>query len=195
MKCVDMQELLALFADGSLHSEKDVEVKQHLAHCSSCREELKALQDALFLVREQAVPPIPPRLHQHIMAGVRKEKKRRNARGHLPWWRLSRPLITAAAVLLIFFAGGNMYLANRYLGMSSAPQFDMLAERLAESDSTTEDDGVKMDGETDSPEGSFGSPLAAPTRSFKSFVYFNGFLVILGGGAWYYCKRFPRGER
>jgi predicted anti-sigma-YlaC factor YlaD len=192
MKCEDMQELLALYADGSLGRKEVMGVKEHLAACASCSGELAALQDTLLLVREELTPPIPPELHQHIMQGISREKKRKNAKGNLSWWRLSRPLATAAAVLLIFFASGNLYLANQYHG--TMPQYDMLAEGLPESDDAAILDERSKANEIDSSD-SEEAPVASPPGNVKNFAYFNGSLILLGGGIWYYFRRFSREER
>jgi predicted anti-sigma-YlaC factor YlaD len=194
MKCEDMQELLALYADGSLDREEVNGVKEHLAACAFCSGELAALQDTLLLVRDTGAPPMPPELHRHIMQGVRREKKR--ARGNVFWLRFSRPLATAAAVLLIFFAGGNFYLANQYLSMSRMPQSDdMLLENQPESDVAALDERSKEgDGILPADDGN-GSSVALPVGTVNNFLYFNGSLIMLGGGLWYYYRRFSRGER
>jgi hypothetical protein len=195
MKCEDMQELLALYADGSLGRKEVMGVKEHLAACASCSGELAALQDTLLLVREELTPPIPPQLHQHIMQGISRERKRKNAKGNLPWWRLSRPLATAAAVLLIFFASGNLYLVNQYHGTSRMPRYDMLAEGLPESDDAATLDERSKVNELDVTVDSEGAPMASPPGNLKNFAYFNGSLILLGGGLWYYFRRFSREER
>lgn len=194
MKCEDMQELLALYADGSLDREEANGVKEHLAACAFCCGELAALQNTLLLVREEGTPPMPPELHRHIMQGVSREKKR--ARGNLFRLRIFRPLATAAAVLLLFFAGGNFFLANQYLSMSRMPQSaDMLLENQAEGDVATLDERSKAgDGILPSDDGN-GPSVALPVGTVNNFVYFNGSLIMLGGGLWYYYRRFSRGER
>lgn len=194
MKCEDMQELLALYADGSLDREEVNGVKEHLAACAFCCGELVALQNTLFAVREGGAPPVPPELHQHIMQGVSREKKR--ARGNLLWLRFSRPLAMAAAVLLIFFASGNLYLANQYAGMSRVGHSDdMLQESQPENDVATLDERNKAgDGIHSSDEG-YGPSVALPVGTVNNFLYFNGSLIMLGGGLWYYFRRLSRGER
>lgn len=202
MMCRDLQEYLALYADGSLEGEEALQVDKHLAACPRCREELLALQEMLGLIKTVPEPPAPPGLHRHIMAGIKGEKEKHKKRGREYWFGIPRTVAAAAAVFILFFAGGNYYLGASLLDRSPRADYGVMEElgadsaQLAEAPEEMETDERGATEATEATEETLTreeEPLAAPVSRYdnplRNLTLFNAGLFALGGGFWYYYRR------
>jgi hypothetical protein len=199
MNCPDIQENLALYADGSLEGPKERQVREHLKDCVSCREELGAFRAMLNLVQAVPEPPVPSGLHWHIMKGIQAERRRAKRKKAGAWFGLPRALTAAAAAFLLFFAGGNYYLAIPLTTMSPAySDSDSRAEinkgqkgtDLAADPDAAATQPEAPPGEDSSRNGILPAPAGRPPLNpVRNLVFFNGGLFALGGGFWYYYRR------
>jgi anti-sigma factor RsiW len=105
MRCEEVRLLLVSFADGALAGARAEAVRQHLAGCARCREELSQLAADAELLRKEEKPEVPAYLGTRIMAGIRERQA-----GARPWlaaaapvgqYGLSRTMARIAAVVLV----------------------------------------------------------------------------------------------
>lgn len=196
MKCPELQESLALYADGSLPAEETPGIEEHLKECAFCRGELETLQEALGFIGKLEAPPVPEGLHLHIMTGIREERKRKHQAGKLSWFGAPKFLATAAAFLLLFFAGGNYYLATQMLPGSAMLRsqaeygqdetLDMAGKDTVSVDS---EEIPPMDGEAPAPEEALPQRSWRQPAAVRNIAAYNALLFALGGGLWYYYRR------
>jgi predicted anti-sigma-YlaC factor YlaD len=96
MKCDEVRLLLVSFADGALVGARAEVVREHVAGCAQCREELAQLAADAELLRKEEKPEVPAYLGTRIKAGIREKQ----VQGR-PWFGLSRAMARVAAVLLV----------------------------------------------------------------------------------------------
>jgi anti-sigma factor RsiW len=105
MKCDEVRLLLVSFANGALAGTRAEAVRQHVAACVRCREELAQLVADAELLRKEEKPEVPAYLGSRIMAGIRERQGQAR-----PWlaaaapvgqYGLSRAMARVAAVVLV----------------------------------------------------------------------------------------------
>jgi len=105
-------DLLPAYALGSLDAEDSDRVREHIARCRSCREELASYQEVtgrLALAVPEQEPPAW--LESRIMEKVLSSRRRRSFPEFLG---MRLPALAAvAAVLIIALGAGNIYLLSR----------------------------------------------------------------------------------
>src|SRR5512147_3322753 len=100
---------LSAFLDGALAPGPAAEVRDHLAHCPSCREEEARLRGAIAaLASLPPAPDIPPFFATRLEARLREERGRSRRPGLLGWlgglaasFPRPRLAVVAAAVVLV----------------------------------------------------------------------------------------------
>ena len=60
MNCNSVQNLLSAYIDGELRGTDSIQVRDHLNHCDSCREEFSGLQAVHQMLRSVSNAPEPP---------------------------------------------------------------------------------------------------------------------------------------
>ena len=100
MEKISCEKARALFdpkIDNEISKQEQELLEKHLDSCESCRREYAELLAIHKAMRELAVE-IPPQLHEHVMASIKKEPKHRT-----PLLRWIRPLaaVSVAAVLCV----------------------------------------------------------------------------------------------
>jgi anti-sigma-K factor RskA len=107
-------DLLPAYALGSLDAEDSDRVREHVARCRACREELASYEEVtgrLALAVPEQEPPAW--LESRIMEKVLSNRRRQSFPEFLG---LRRPMLAAVAALLIIALGaGNIYLLTRPL--------------------------------------------------------------------------------
>lgn len=96
-------EMVLDYISGTCTKEDQEAFERHLPHCTRCKQELEELQtvwEALPSEMERIEPP--KELKKQIMAAVKNESRTRIKAGRGLW---ARPLMAAAAAVLIFAAG------------------------------------------------------------------------------------------
>lgn len=202
MKCTELKEHLALYADGSLKGEEALGVQRHLEGCPSCREDLEGLKGMLGLLKAVPEPPVPGKLHRHIMAGIREERERAKRKRAGRWFGMPRTLAAAAAVFLLFFAGGNLYLTAPLMGGSPRSDYLMESQEAQPQDDVAvagelpeADAGKEEAAEERSREGALPAPESRQRNPIGNIAAYNAALFALGGGLWYYYRRRVQSHR
>jgi len=105
MKCDEVRLLLVSLADGALAGARAEAVRQHVAGCARCRDELAELAADVALLRREEKPEVPAYLGTRIMAGIRERQVQDR-----PWLAaaapvgqhgLSRVMARVAAVVMV----------------------------------------------------------------------------------------------
>ena len=105
-------ELIPAFALGSLDAEDSDRVREHVARCRACREELASFQEvtgglALTVPRQDP----PAWLESKLMEKVLSSRRRPSLPEFLG---IRRPMLAAiAAMLIVALGAGNIYLLTR----------------------------------------------------------------------------------
>ena len=108
MKCDEIRERMPDVAAG--FSEITAEDSKHLATCSTCAEQLKAMRATMNLLDEWQTPEPSPYFDVRLQARLREEMAKPQA-GWMQWFR--RPVLAAALTVMmgvgvgLFFARGN----------------------------------------------------------------------------------------
>jgi anti-sigma-K factor RskA len=105
-------ELLPAFALGSLDAEDSDRVREHVARCRTCREELASFQEVTGRLALAVPEQDPPAwLESKIMEKVLSSRLRQLLPEFLG---VRRPMLAAiAAVLIVALGAGNIYLLAR----------------------------------------------------------------------------------
>ena len=108
MKCDQIRERMPDLAAG--FGEPTAQENDHLAGCTNCAEQLKAMRSTMALLDQWQVPEPSPYFDTRLQARLREEMAKPQA-GWLQWFR--RPVLAAALTVLmgvgvgIFFARGR----------------------------------------------------------------------------------------
>jgi len=98
MNCDEISQLLGPYLDGELEETLQPEVKKHLGECLDCRKEADGIASFSSFVRTtMPIYKAPSKLKAKIRASLREESAAES-----DWFfRLRRPLIYAAAILVL----------------------------------------------------------------------------------------------
>lgn len=108
MKCEEIQERLSEYHEGLLDRDTAGIVRKHLAACTRCREELRALAETRRAVSDLPSVNPPPGFAQRVMSRVREEADRPSL-----FHRLFLPIhikIPIHALALLLVGGMAVYL-------------------------------------------------------------------------------------
>jgi len=103
MKCDEIRERMPEVAAG--FSEATADESAHLAGCTACAEQLKAMQSTMALLDEWQAPEPSPYFDVRLQARLREEMAKPQA-AWLHWFR--RPVL-AAALTVVFGVGVGMF--------------------------------------------------------------------------------------
>ena len=101
--CQEYQELISRLLDGDLNAQEQDELERHIASCPDCRAMAEAFRALSQTIEEDLEEP-DERLHENIMADVRREALRRRQAPK----RLRNILALAACAALILLATTNL---------------------------------------------------------------------------------------
>jgi anti-sigma factor RsiW len=128
MSCEYKKEILEAYAAGALDTREQVEVKDHIRSCSSCRAELTGLQRAVFVLEKAFDEEAPDWLAQKTLAVLKAKSKR-----SFTWFAWSLPALAgAAAVVLLFIAMPGI--KSRFDAGTGAPCVSQAAKKSEEND-------------------------------------------------------------
>jgi mycothiol system anti-sigma-R factor len=100
MNCDQISQLLDAYLDGELQDALQLEVKKHLDDCPDCRKQADGIANFSSFIRTTMVTyKAPSKLKAKIRASLREE----SAPGSDWFFRFRRPLIYAAAILVLGF--------------------------------------------------------------------------------------------
>jgi len=110
MKCDEIRERMPDMAAG--FSEPSLEDSNHLASCTACVEQLKAMRSTMALLDEWQVPEPSPFFDVRLQARLREEKNKPQT----TWLRWFRQPVLAAALTLVMGAGVGLFFtqSNRH---------------------------------------------------------------------------------
>ena len=102
-QCAAMQELISRLLDEDLNAAERAALAEHLAVCPECQALYEAFSAFSGALQEQQEEP-PARLHENVMAAVRRDAmKKRNRRARRRWGALlSAAAVAALAIGLRF---------------------------------------------------------------------------------------------
>ena len=101
--CKDINNLLPAYLEDALSPAERKHVEEHLAGCSSCRQDIADLKKAADLLHNLEEVEPPPFFEQRIMAAIREENKQKQS----VWRKLFFPLhikIPIQALTTVFIA-------------------------------------------------------------------------------------------
>ena len=101
--CSEYRELISRLLDGELNADEQREVQRHIASCPDCAAVYDAFSMLSQAVADAAEEP-PARLHETVMADVRREAIRRRQ----PPKRVRSFLALAACAALVILAAANL---------------------------------------------------------------------------------------
>ena len=113
--CSEYRELISRLLDGELNADEQREVQRHIASCPDCAAVYDAFSMLSQAVADAAEEP-PARLHEAVMADVRREAIRRRQ----PPKRVRSFLALAACAALVILAAANLPRMGRSATMMSA---------------------------------------------------------------------------
>jgi hypothetical protein len=100
MKCIKCKRLLMELSEGRLEGALAQSIREHLAGCDSCRQELYGIQSSLQLIddakRFQAVPKPPADFAERVIERIHQGEKT-----NFPSRRLASGIVTVCFVLAI----------------------------------------------------------------------------------------------
>ena len=97
MQCCEVVELLSVFYDGELPSDKAVAVADHIAFCANCAAELETLHKLTELTMKLDQPPTP----DHIWPRIEAQLNASQPTAVSVRWAPRRMLIAVSALLLV----------------------------------------------------------------------------------------------
>lgn len=132
-KCKEIRELLPLYMDNELSSSRMEEVKDHLAACDVCKQELAELEMIRQLLADTEEIPLPPefdeRLHKALAECRRDTRSGKNT--------VIKRISAVAAVFVIGLFAAAMYnndVTESFKNLSGAANLEMFEEEAPETD-------------------------------------------------------------
>jgi predicted anti-sigma-YlaC factor YlaD len=105
MKCEQLRERMPDVAAGL--SEATAAESSHLASCTGCAEQFKAMQETMTLLDEWQVPEPSPYFDVRLQARLREEMAKPQAGWALRWFR--QPVIAAALTVIMGIGVGLFF--------------------------------------------------------------------------------------
>lgn len=99
-------EFMHAYLDGDIQPEQEQELKNHLKSCEACQAHMHELSDVVAFMKSAQPVTVPPDMTANIMASL---PKRNVTAGPQSWFR-RYPIVTAAAVFLVFMSA--MFFGN-----------------------------------------------------------------------------------
>jgi predicted anti-sigma-YlaC factor YlaD len=135
MKCEEIRERMPDVAAGI--SQATTAENDHLASCTSCAEQFKAMQETMSLLDEWQVPEPSPYFDVRLQARLREEMAKPQAAWWLRWFR--QPVMAAALTVMLGIAVGLFFSQGRRIHSPSPMMADNAAPGTAVSDLQTLD--------------------------------------------------------
>ncbi len=135
MKCEEIRERMPDVAAGL--SQLTTAESNHLASCTSCTEQFKAMQETMSLLDEWQVPEPSPFFDVRLQAGLREEMSKPQAGWLLRWFR--QPVMAAALTVTMGIGVGLFLTHGSRVHNTSAAVADYTAPGTAVGDLQTLD--------------------------------------------------------
>lgn len=135
MKCEEIRQRMPDVAAGV--SQPTAAESNHLASCTSCAEQLKAMQETMSLLDEWQVPEPSPYFDVRLQARLREEMAKPQAGWLLRWFR--QPVMAAALTVMMGIGAGLFVTQGRRIHTPPPMVADNAAPGTAVSDLQTLD--------------------------------------------------------
>jgi hypothetical protein len=135
MKCEEIRERMPDVAAG--FSQPTAAEHNHLASCTSCAEQLKAMQETMSLLDEWRVPEPSAYFDVRLQARLREEMAQPQASWLLRWFR--QPVMAAALTVMMGIGVGLFFTQGRRIHTAPAVVADNAPPGTAVSDLQTLD--------------------------------------------------------
>lgn len=135
MKCEEIWERMPDVAAGISKATKAEH--DHLASCTSCAEQFKAMQETMSLLDEWQVPEPSPYFDVRLQARLREEMAKPQAGWLLRWFR--QPVMAAALTVMLGIGVGLFFSEGRRIRNAAPTMADNAAPGTAVSDLQTLD--------------------------------------------------------
>ena len=116
MKCDEIRERMPDVAAG--FSEPSVEDSNHLASCTECAEQLKAMRSTMALLDEWQVPEPSPYFDVRLQARLREERTQPQS-AWISWFR--HPVLAAALTVVMGVGIGLFFTQTNPHGKDAVP--------------------------------------------------------------------------
>ncbi|HHX74000.1 MAG TPA: hypothetical protein GX699_03765 [Firmicutes bacterium] len=103
MKCKEAKKLMGEYLDQMLEGTRKQAFEEHLAACSSCRDDMVSTQNVLAWLQTAPEATPPPGLRQKVLRKLQQEKHFSGTAG-----RTWLPPAVAAAVIFVLLVAGNL---------------------------------------------------------------------------------------
>jgi hypothetical protein len=117
MKCEDIRVRMPDVAAGL--SAPTAAESNHLASCTSCTEQLKAMRETMSLLDEWQVPEPSPYFDVRLQARLREEMAKPQTTWLLRWFR--QPVLAAALTVMLGIGVGLFFTPGRRIHSSAPP--------------------------------------------------------------------------
>lgn len=110
MKCEEIRDRMPDVAAGL--GEPTAEESKHLASCTVCAEQLKAMRETMSLLDEWKVPEPSPYFDVRLQARLREEMAKPQRANWFAWFR--QPVLAAALTVVMGIGVGLFFARNHY---------------------------------------------------------------------------------
>ncbi|HEV2400039.1 MAG TPA: hypothetical protein VGS27_24080 [Candidatus Sulfotelmatobacter sp.] len=121
MKCEEIRERMPDLAAG--FSEITAGESNHLASCTGCAEQLKAMRETMALLDEWQAPEPTPYFDVRLQARLREEMAKPQAAGWMHWLR--HPVLAAALTVIMGVGVGIFFTHSTRVRAPQAPIADV----------------------------------------------------------------------
>jgi hypothetical protein len=135
MKCEDIRERMPDVAAGV--SQPTSAESNHLASCTSCADQLKAMRETMSLLDEWHVPEPSPYFDMRLQARLREEMAQPQTNSLLRWFR--QPVLAAALTVMMGIGVGLFFTQGKHISRPPAQVADVSQPGSAVSDLQTLD--------------------------------------------------------
>ena len=135
MKCEEIRERMPDVAAG--FTEPTSAESNHLASCSACAEQLKAMRATMSLLDEWQAPEPTPYFDVRLQARLREEMAKPQGSWFVSWFR--QPVLAAALTVVIGIGVGLFFTEGRRVHNPTPTMADNAAPGTAVSDLQTLD--------------------------------------------------------
>lgn len=132
-------ELMHKYLDGDLTKEEETRLRTHLEDCSLCQKHFHELKRTISLIKSVEQPELPADFTNNIMKKLPQERKRMK---YIRWFKM-HPVLTAAAIFLIFMVSGVFSAWQQDNKLTVSKQEDLIIK----GDMVIVPSGVTVDGD------------------------------------------------
>lgn len=125
MKCnKEYAQLMHEYLDGDLNQQGEGDLRQHLEGCEACQKHFHELTRTMTFIQSAAHIPAPENFSANVMQKLPTEKK------HVKYkrWFKAHPILTAAAIFLIFMISSVFSSWNQDSQLVVSKQDDLVIE-------------------------------------------------------------------